>query len=56
MLAIEFDLAYDEGMATPDQRDGAAEAEAVRVRRLGKTRDGTISVNLARGKSQLSHS
>lgn len=41
-------------MATPDRRDGAAEAAAVRVRRLREDAQRPISVNLAEGIA-LSH-
>lgn len=44
---IERGLTYDSGMATRDQRDGAAEAEAVRIRRLREDAQRPISVNLA---------
>ena len=40
-------LTYDSDMATREQRDGAAEAEAVRVRRLREDARRPISVNLA---------
>jgi hypothetical protein len=53
-LAIELALAYHRYMATQDQRAGAAEAEAVRIRRLREDARRPISVNLAEGIA-LSH-
>ena len=46
-LVTGLGLSYDVGMATRDQRDGIAVAEAVRIRRLREDARRPISVNLA---------
>ncbi len=51
---LEPGLTYDVGMAARDQHDGAAAAEAVRVKRLREDARRPISVNLAEGIA-LSH-